>query len=321
MAGVKRNNFTEAMKANMYTYFWEEYPEMAPKYEMLFDVVQSGSAFEQFDSAIGLGELLEKPEGEDIQMDAPMESYTIVCKNRTFGRGVRFSYETVEDAQRGGDLLTRTVATWGRQLFNTKEKFYAKFFNKGAFTAGYADVFNNTITGVVTDASGDLIYDNKSFFNTAHPDRVGNTYSNFNSAYSLTHDNLKTVWNTYTTTNNRDERGDIVSMMPDILLTPPALTFTAREILESTLIPDISDHTKNVLAAIVDHMDWHYLDDTDGWFLGKRKAGLLATDRQDVEIDFWQDENNKDYFASIMTRFGGCVTNFRHWIANNISTS
>ena len=44
MAGVKRNNFTEAMKANMYTYFWEEYPEMAPKYEMLFDVVQSGRA-------------------------------------------------------------------------------------------------------------------------------------------------------------------------------------------------------------------------------------------------------------------------------------
>jgi len=47
----------------------------------------------------------------------------------------------------------------------------------------------------------------------------------------------------------------------------------------------------NVLAAIVNPVQWANLTDTDGWFLGKAKKGLMATDRLDVMIDFWQDLN------------------------------
>ena len=91
MAGVHRSQFTEAMKKDAYKYFWEAYPQVPTKWESIFDVVMSDAAYEKFTSAIGLGELLEKPEGEDLQADAPIESYTIVCKNRSFGRLVMFS--------------------------------------------------------------------------------------------------------------------------------------------------------------------------------------------------------------------------------------
>jgi len=50
--------------------------------------------------AIGLGELLETPEGEDIQAQVPIESYTIVVKNTKFAAEVRFSYESVSDSQK-----------------------------------------------------------------------------------------------------------------------------------------------------------------------------------------------------------------------------
>ncbi len=320
MAGVHRNEFTEAMKKDAYKYFWEKYDDTPPKHEELFEVVQSDAAYEMFTSAIGLGELLEKPEGEDLQTDKPIESYTIVCKNRSFGRIVRFSYETVKDAKKMGNILADTVGTWGRQVPITKEKFYAKFFNHGAKTAGH-DVFDNSITGVVTDSTGKLIYDGKPWFSTAHPDKVGNTYSNFNASKALSHDNLKTVYNTYTVTNNRDERGDVIEMTPDVLLINPALKFTAQEILNSTLIPTSTDNTINVLKAIVEPMEWAYIDGADDWFLGKKRMGIMATDREDVMLDFWQDETSKDYFASIFTRFGGAVTNWRFWIANNLPTS
>jgi len=283
------------MKKDAYVWFWEKYEEVPPKHEQLFDVVPSDAAYSKFTSAIGLGELLEKPE---------------VCKNRSFGRIVRFSYETVKDAQKPANILADTVGSWGRMVPITKEKFYAKFFNYGAMTAGN-DVFDNSITGVITDSSGDLIYDGKAFFATDHPDRVGNTYSNYSASNSLTHSNLKTVYTTYTTTNNRDERGEVIDLLPDVLLIPPALKFTAQEILNTTLIPNSADNTTNVLAAIVEPLEWAYLTDTDGWFLGRRKMGLMATQREDVTIDFWQDETSKDYFASVFTRFGGCVTNWR----------
>lgn len=316
MAGVHRNQFTEAMKKDMYAYFWEKYDDTPPKHQELFEVVSSDAAYEQFTSAIGLGELLEKPEGEDLQADAPMESYTIVCKNRSFGRLVRFSYETIADSKKVSNLLSTTVGTWGRMVPITKEKFYAKFFNNGYTTN---DVFNNTITGVVTDSSGSNIYDGKAFFSTSHESRAGTTYANYSAVNALSHANLQTVWQTYHNTNNRDERDEIIQLTADVLLIPPALRFTAQVILNSTLLPGSMDNDTNVMASILTPMEWHYLTDTDSWFMGRKKAGLMATDREDVMLDFWQDETSKDYFASIFTRFGGCVTNWRHWYANNIA--
>ena len=244
----------------------------------------SNNTDEKFTSAIGLGDLLEKPEGEDLQTEKPMESYTIVVKNRTFGRKTQLTYETVEDSQKIDNLISATVGTWGKSLPRTKDKFYAKFFNKGAYDAGH-DVFNNTITGVITDSSGALIYDSYPFFDTAHPDRVGNTYNNFQSAYTLTHDNLKTSYTTFTSSNAKDERGENIELSPDTLLIPPALKFTAQVILNTTTLPGSMDNDVNVLSAIVDPLEWAHLDDTDAWFLGARKKGLMATDRQDVQID------------------------------------
>lgn len=250
-----------------------------------------------------------------MQTDAPMESYTIVCKNRSFGRVVRFSYESVEDSKKISNLVTETVGTWARQIPITKDKFYVKFFNYGT---GANAVFNNTITGVVTDSSGNYIYDGKAFFATDHPDKVGNTYSNYSASNALSYDNLQTVYTTYTTTNNRDERGDIIDMIPDVLLIPPALKFTAAAILESTLIPGSMDNDTNVLKSILTPLEWPRLSDSDCWFVGKLKMGLMATDREDVTLDFWQDELSKDYFASIFTRFGGTVTQWRAWYASNL---
>ena len=249
-----------------------------------------------------------------------MESYTIVCKNRSFGRLVRFSYETVQDAKKMGNILMATVGTWGAEYPRTKELFYSKFFTKGYFTAGH-DVFDNSITGVVSDPSGNKIYDGQTFFAAAHPDKVGGTYSNVSASATLTVDNLKTIYNTFTITNNRNERGEIIDLMPDTILIHPALRFTAQEILNSSLIPDSVDNTINVLASIVQPIVWPYLAGSDDWYLLKRKMGLMATEREDVSIDFWQDEVNLSYYARIFCRFGGVVSNWRGAYGANLPTS
>lgn len=41
---VTRNQMTENYKKDLYTYFWEAYPEKPPRYEDIFDVVQSDAA-------------------------------------------------------------------------------------------------------------------------------------------------------------------------------------------------------------------------------------------------------------------------------------
>jgi len=42
--GVMRNDFTESMRDDLYDVFWENYPQVASKWEELFEVVTSDSA-------------------------------------------------------------------------------------------------------------------------------------------------------------------------------------------------------------------------------------------------------------------------------------
>lgn len=41
---VQRSQFTEAMKQELYDYFWENYDETPPRYQDIFDIVQSNAA-------------------------------------------------------------------------------------------------------------------------------------------------------------------------------------------------------------------------------------------------------------------------------------
>ena len=320
MAGVMRSQFTENMKQDMYSYYWDAYPTKPMVHELLFETINSSSAYEQFTSAIGLGELLEKPEGEDIQAQVPIESYTIVCKNRAFAAEVRFSYEAVSDSKKIGNMVQETVGSWGRSIPITQEKFFAKFINYGAYTAGH-DVFNGSITGVVTDPSGVKIYDGQTLFSDAHPDKVGNTYDNFAASSTLSGANLKTAYLAFTVTNAKDERGNVIDLKPDTLLINPALKFTAQEILQSENVPSSMDNTTNVLRSIVEPLEWSYISGTDDWVLMTRGKGLLKTMREEPILDFFQDDRNKDYYANIFTRWGGCVTNWRYLYGANLATS
>jgi hypothetical protein len=44
MAGVRRSEFTEAMKKDLYDWFYQKYVEIEPTYKQLFNVVPSTAA-------------------------------------------------------------------------------------------------------------------------------------------------------------------------------------------------------------------------------------------------------------------------------------
>jgi len=320
MAGVTRSEFTELMVQDMYDWILQDYTELSPVYQQVYKEVPSSAAYEKFTTAVGLGDMLEKPEGEDLRADVPLEAYTVVCKNRTFGRQTRMTKEMVEDAQKVSNILRTTVGTWGESVVRSKDRWYAKLLYEGAVTAGDG-IYNNTIPGVVDDATGVKIYDSQTLFGSAHPDKVGNTYSNTAGSTSLTHTNLKTYYDTYITTNAKDERGNEIENTPNTLLITPDNLFTARVILANTAIPGSVDNDINVLASIVNILVWPRLSGTNLWALCQLGVGNMATNRQGPEIDFYQDETSKDYFATINMRWGGCWTDWRPWLGANFSTT
>jgi hypothetical protein len=321
-----RSEFTELMTRDMYGWFMEAYDQLQPVYPQIFNVQPLVGAYDQDTAGIGLGQLSERPEGNDIVASNPLEGYTVIGKARTFSNSFMLTMEFVEDAtpEKMSSVMQGFASTWASGVINTKETFAAKLFNFGGFTAGRHDPLDNTITGVITDSSGDLIYTGKPFFaltGNNHPAKDGSTYYNSLGALSLTGANLQTAYNLMTNTNNYDERGEKIMLRPDTLLIPPALRFTAKTILDSELLPGGANNDINVTQNLVSAIEWQYLTDTNGWFVGSRGKGLKFLERKAPVIDFFQDDISKKYYATIDARFGGMVTDWRHWVAANISTS
>ena len=318
-----RSQFTELLTQDMYGWFMESYDGLTPVYPQIFDVQPMDGAYMKETVGVGLGQLSERKEGDDIVLDNPLEGFTTVIKARTFSSSFELSQEFVEDAmanspQKLKNVLQGFASTWAEGVIQTKETFAANLFNYGGYTSGH-DVFNNTITGVIDDASGAFIYDGKPFFALSgnnHPAKNGSTYYNsLANAFSAT--NLQTAYNLMAVTNAYNERGQKVSLKPQIIVYNPSLRFTIDAVLRNTDTANIRSNVENLVKPI----EWDYLTDTDAWFLGVPKKGIKFYERKAPVIDFYQNETNKKYYATIDMRFGAGVTNWRFWQANNISTS
>jgi len=323
--GAIRSDFTKNMNNMLYEWYMEQYDTYEPVYPQIFEVVTATEgSYHRAVNALGLGKLSEKKETEAIKYSSIGEGWEVITKYRTFADGITISADAFEDST-GENLLRQAVATWSEAIVSTKEDFAASFFNKGGLTAGH-DVFNNTISGIVTDSSGNFIYDGKPFFALSGNNHTakGHAGTYYNAvALSLTSDNLQTVYNLLTVTNNRNEKGEIVKIIPDTLLIPPALKFTADGLLGSTALVGGSTAAgnKNVVENLLTPVVWQYLTSSTAWFVGKAKKGIKFYERKSPVINFYQDEDTLEYKANIHRRYGASVDNWRFWAGSNVATS
>jgi hypothetical protein len=64
-----------------------------------------------------------------------------------------------------------------------------------------------------------------------------------------------------------DDRGEEISIMPDLLIVPRALRQTALELTKSPLTPESAENAINVHDGELQVMVWEYLTDSNAWFL------------------------------------------------------
>jgi hypothetical protein len=270
-----------------------------------------------------MGQLRKKDEGAPILMSNLLEGYTVYGKNTTYSDGFEITMEMRDDVPESKQIrLVEDVArTWGEGVIATKETLAAEYFNKGGYTAGNV-CFNGSAQGE-TDPSGNFIYDGKPFFALSgnnHPAKSGSTYYN-SLALDLSSTNLQTAYNQMAVTNAYNERGEKISLVPDILLIPPQLKFTAASILESNNVVNSANNDINVVKNIVTPVVWNYLTDTNAWFLGKAKKGIVWLERKSPTIETYIDSTTKSVYVTIIARWGRMVENWRFWVGSQLSTS
>lgn len=212
---------------------------------------------EEFVNYSGLGDIAQVDELEEFGEDAPMYQYKTTVTAKKYGGLMSASYEMLEDDLHGVIGQTRMAS---RVLMRKGEKLGASVFNNG-FSTSYTSY-------------GDGL----PLFSTAHtrPDGGSNQSNASSTGITLTEANLET--GILAMRNQLDDRGNLVSIVPNVLVVPPALEKEALIITKGanrsgTANNDINvNNMKIYTGGMLDIIVWDYLGSAAGgsdtaWFL------------------------------------------------------
>jgi len=180
-----------------------------------------------------------------------------------------------------------------------------------------ASVFNNAFSASYLGADGVALC---SASHPYSPSKSGTVQSN-TSTRALTKDNVAQTridMMAYT-----DDNGNKVGVTPNAIVVPPALQDKAIEITQSLLDPTSSNNAVNPQAGRFQIIPWHYLSDSNNWFMvdtALMKQSLIWFDRVPLSVYMREgdDRTVKAYWRSYM-RYSYGWTDFRWVFGNNVT--
>jgi len=224
---------------------YEKYPE---EWKDIYDTETSDRAFEEEVKLSGFGAAPVKPEGESIQFDEAMESYTARYTHETIALAFALTEEAVED-NLYDTLGSRYTKALARAMAHTKN-------------VKAASVLNNAFNPLITGGDG------QPLISATHP-LGGFGYNSNLGSQDLNEASLEAAITQMAAWT--DERGLLIAVQPVRLVVHPANAFNAARLLESELRPGTADNDINVFAtnSILPkgYTVNHFLLDPDAWFL------------------------------------------------------
>jgi len=155
---------------------------------------------------------------------------------------------------------------------------------------------------------------------TGHPRSQSDTTQVVNElALALNHENLETAIQTLMGLG--DNRGEEITIVPNLLIVPRALRKTAKELVESELTPESANNAINVHRGFA-YMEVPYLSDSNAWFVldtVMSRRYLKWFDR--IPVEFAAETS----FDTFMRKYRGYMrysygwSNFRFIVGSNPS--
>jgi hypothetical protein len=256
---ISRAQLTKQLIPGLHDVIGLSYKRRNDEHTKLFDTVTSDRSFEEEQLMTGFGEAPIKSEGTGVSFDEAQEAWTQRYIHDTIALAFSITEEALEDNLYDSYSKLRADAL-GNSMASTKQQKAADVYNNG-FTAGAF-----------------AIGDGQALFSDSHPLVNGGTIDN-NVAADLSETALEAA--TIAISKFTDDRGILINEMPNSLLIPTDLQFTAFQILKSDL------STTNAENAAVDsitnvndvnalnkggyfpggvHVN-HRFTDTNAWFI------------------------------------------------------
>lgn len=244
-----------------------------------------------------------------VLYDERVKGFEKTFAHHEFAKGFMVTRKMMDDNRLAGAF--RDARELGDSAFRMREKAGAN-----VFANAFSSATSSTLDEFGTDAVGP---DGVALVSTAHPappGAQGSAQSN-EDTLALTKDNVGTVRSRMM--DFRDYQGDVLNVMPDTLLVPPELEDEALTIVRSQQDPDSANNAINPQAGRFQVIVWHYLEDSNAWFMidrGLMRQHLLWYDR--IPLEFGREEDFDTFIAKFRAymRFSLGWTDWR-WIYGN----
>jgi hypothetical protein len=212
-----------------------------------------------------------------VQYDARNKGFPKTFTHVEYAKGIMVERKLVNDNQT--QIAFDDADALGDSAFRKREK-------------SAASVFNNAFTSTTNeDGSSTLGPDGLVLCSDAHVRSAEDSTTWDNKGTSaLSPSSLSTTRTSMMAFE--DDRGDIIDVMPDLLLVPPELEDTAIPLTGSALDPTSGNNAINPIPGRFQTIVWHYLTDPNNWFMidsGRKRKSLLWYER--IPLEFAREED------------------------------
>ena len=113
------------------------------------------------------------------------------------------------------------------------------------------------------------------------------------------------------------EKGNPLNVEPGYLLVPPELEFTAKKLVNSTLVPGGNNNDINVLQGMVEVLVEPLLSDANNWYLAAKPSSIATIEvgflggRETPEILVKEDFDRDVIWYKGRMVFGGAIMDYR----------
>lgn len=339
MSGSVRLDFPKGLAADLHKWSWEasslyDKKEGKPLAEKLVEVLPMSEvkgSFYQSTTAIAADKLADKTDYGISATDSPVEGFPVygVKKQKSIKTAVKA--ELAKDWHRTADFLKKYVTdNVPGMIYNTKNNIVFTALNNGGITAGHSIFNQNSDDASVPATTANLPYDGVSWFNSAHVNKSGTSYSNVFAvtttspsgvANGITLENAKDMYVRFAATNAKMENNAEFDNTKDIIvLSSVAGSMDWDTVLNSNLNPGNANNANNPMKGKIKEIIGSNLLTTEIQSVMLRRKGVKLF-LSEPKYEYWEEKEPDTFWFRVSMDYIFVVENFRFAVSNNALTS
>lgn len=294
MAGViNTGSHPKLLWPGIHAVWGQIYAEHQEEFSDLYDQLNSGKAYEQDVQVTGFGLAPVKGQGQSLAYDSEMQGWITTYAHVAYALGYIVTYEELQD-NLYKEVATRRAKANAFSMRQTTENVAAFLYNNAFTTTYYA------------------MPDGQPLISSAHVNPSGGTFSNaLTPGADLSEAGLEDICIQIMQTTQ--DRGLLISNMPQSLHIAPSEWYNANRVLKSTLQSHTGNNAINVLKATNAFPKGiklnHYFTNPNAWFIRTNiPNGMQMFWRNRPSFDQDNDFDTKNAKAASYMRFSvGCT--------------